>query len=68
MQANVGRLDRIVRIVVGLILIGLAVSGTIGIWGWIGLLPLLSGLLGVCMLYRLLGINTCGCCGSKKPD
>lgn len=71
MQANVGGLDRLFRIVVGVVLIGLAVSGTIGAWGWIGVVPLASGLLRFCMVYKLLGISSCGCCGGKsckKPD
>lgn len=68
MQANVGSLDRLVRIIVGLVLIGLALSGTIGLWGWIGVLPLTSGLFRFCLLYKWLGITTCGsCCACKKP-
>ena len=59
MSPNVGTLDRSVRIVAGLALIGLAALGTIGAWGWIGLVPLATGLAGYCPAYRLLGINTC---------
>ena len=47
MKANVGGIDRILRIVIGLALIGLAVTGTVGIWGWIGIVPLLTGLVPV---------------------
>jgi Protein of unknown function (DUF2892) len=59
MTPNAGTLDRSVRIVAGLALIGLAAFGTIGAWGWIGLVPLATGLAGYCPAYRLLGINTC---------
>ncbi|AQU83028.1 MULTISPECIES: YgaP family membrane protein [unclassified Halomonas] len=59
MKANVGGIDKVARIVVGAVLIGLALTGTIGVWGWIGLLPLASGLFNFCPLYPLLGISTC---------
>ncbi|WP_454763932.1 YgaP family membrane protein [Cupriavidus campinensis] len=59
MQANVGNVDRILRIVVGLVLIGLAATGRIGVWGWIGLLPLLTGIVRVCPAYSILGVKTC---------
>lgn len=56
---NVGGLDRGLRIVVGLVLIALAATGTVGWWGWIGVVPLLTGLMGGCPAYALLGVNTC---------
>lgn len=59
MQANVGTLDRVLRVLVGLVLIGLALTGTIGAWGWIGLLPLATGLLRYCPAYSLFGWRTC---------
>ena len=59
MKSNVGGMDRIVRIVVGLVMIGLALAGQIGAWGWIGIVPLATGALGWCPPYSLLGINTC---------
>ena len=59
MRANVGGVDRIARIVVGLVLITLAATGTVGIWGWIGIVPLLTGLIRWCPLYPLLGISSC---------
>jgi hypothetical protein len=59
MTRNVGGIDRILRIIVGLVLIGLAATGTVGLWGWIGVVPLATGLLGTCPAYRLLGMNTC---------
>jgi len=58
-QANVGTVDRVLRIVVGLVLIGLAATGHIGVWGWIGVVPLATGLLRVCPAYSILGVRTC---------
>ena len=59
MKQNAGSLDRILRVVAGLVLIGLAATGTVGVWGWIGVVPLATGLFGFCPAYTLLGINTC---------
>jgi len=60
MKLNIGGLDRITRIVVGFVLIGLAASNVIGIWGWLGMIPLATGLLRFCPLYSILGINSSG--------
>ena len=59
MKSNVGGIDRVLRIAIGLVLIGLAATGTVGLWGWIGVLPLATGLVGWCPPYALLGWNTC---------
>ena len=59
MSANVGGIDKILRIVIGASLILLAVTGKVGWWGYIGIVPLLTGLTGRCALYSMLGINTC---------
>ncbi|MGB2065494.1 MULTISPECIES: DUF2892 domain-containing protein [Marinomonas] len=59
MKANVGGLDKILRIVVGVLLIALALTGVIGAWGYIGVIPLATGVFNFCALYTLLGINTC---------
>jgi O-antigen ligase len=59
MKFNVGGTDRILRIVVGLVLIALAATGTIGVWGWIGLVPLLTGIFRFCPAYAMFGMNTC---------
>ena len=59
MKANVGGIDRILRIVAGLVLIGLAATGTVGAWGWIGVVPLATGAIGWCPPYAILGFNTC---------
>lgn len=59
MKPNEGTIDRAVRVIAGLVLIGLAATGTIGVWGWIGLAPLLTGAIGVCPAYAILGVSTC---------
>ncbi|WP_089959214.1 DUF2892 domain-containing protein [Limnohabitans sp. 2KL-3] len=59
MTSNVGGIDRILRIVLGVVLVALAATGTVGAWGWVGLVPLATGLSGWCPPYSLLGINTC---------
>ena len=59
MQKNVGQIDKIIRIAVGLLLIVLALMGTIGWWGWIGIVPIATGLMGSCPAYSLLGFSTC---------
>jgi hypothetical protein len=59
MKSNVGGIDRILRIVIGLALIALTLTGTIGVWGWIGVVPLLTAGLGTCPLYSVLGFSTC---------
>ena len=59
MKANVGSIDRALRVVVGLVLVGLTLAGTIGVWGWIGIIPIATGLFSFCPLYALLGMNTC---------
>lgn len=56
---NVGSADRIIRIVVGLGLIGLVFVGPQTPWGWIGVVPLATGLIGSCPLYTLFGLKTC---------
>jgi len=59
MKTNVGGIDRILRIVLGLVLIGLTLTGTIGVWGWIGVVPLATGFMSFCPLYTMIGVNTC---------
>ena len=59
MKANTGTVDRALRVIVGLVLVGLAAAGTIGVWGWIGVVPLATGLIGFCPAYTVLGISTC---------
>lgn len=59
MDKNEGGLDRTLRIVVGIALLALVFVGPQTPWGWIGLVPLATGLIGWCPAYRLLGISTC---------
>jgi hypothetical protein len=59
MKVNEGVIDRSLRVIAGLVLIGLAATGTVGTWAYIGIVPLLTGAIGMCPLYSLLGINTC---------
>jgi hypothetical protein len=59
MKANVGGIDRILRIAVGALLIVLAALNAVGVWGYIGIVPVLTGLFRFCPVYPLLGISTC---------
>ena len=59
MKANVGGIDRILRIVVGLLLIVLALTGTIGAWGWIGVVLVATGAFSFCPLYTVFGFSSC---------
>ena len=59
MQCNVGGIDRILRITVGAVLVILAITNVIGTWGWIGLVPMATGIFRFCPAYPLLGIKTC---------
>jgi hypothetical protein len=56
---NVGSVDRVLRIVVGLVLLSLVFVGPKTAWGWIGIVPLLTAVVGICPLYSVLGIKTC---------
>ena len=58
-STNVGGIYRILRIALGLLLIALAITGKLVPWGWIGLVPLLTGIFSTCPLYSLIGINSC---------
>jgi hypothetical protein len=58
MKLNVGSIDRVLRVLVGLGLIAWALMGG-PVWAWIGILPLGTGLVGFCPAYPLLGISTC---------
>lgn len=58
MTRNEGIMDRSIRIFLGVLLVCLALTG-VSVWGWIGLIALLTGLFGTCPVYSLLGINTC---------
>jgi hypothetical protein len=60
MKINEGTLDRALRAVAGVALLGATAAGMIGPWGWTGVVPLLTAGIGWCPLYTVLGINTCG--------
>ncbi|MGE4409189.1 MAG: DUF2892 domain-containing protein [Sphingobium sp.] len=59
LNRNVGGIDRILRIVIGVVLIALVFVGPKTAWGWLGLIPLATGLLRTCPLYSLIGLNSC---------
>ncbi len=59
MKTNEGSIDRALRIIAGIALIALAYTGAIGKWGYIGILPLLTGIMGICPAYSIFGISTC---------
>ncbi len=72
MQKNTGTVDRALRVVVGLAVLSLTVVGPQTMWGLLGLVPLLTGLVGYCPLYPLVGANTCctdskACCATTAP-
>lgn len=58
-KTNVGSVDRVLRIAIGLALIVLAATGTVGAWGWIGVLLLVTGIVRVCPAYLPFGLSTC---------
>ncbi|MBU1359507.1 MAG: DUF2892 domain-containing protein [Gammaproteobacteria bacterium] len=68
MQANVGTMDRVLRVVLGVLLIGLAATQVIGLWGYIGVVPLVTGLFRFCPAYSLFGFNTCPMKKSQAPS
>ena len=59
MTRNVGSIDRGLRVLIGLALIVAALTGTIGVWGYIGIVPLLTAFVGYCPAYSVIGMNTC---------
>lgn len=64
MKKNVGGVERAIRVAAGVALIALAATGTVGVWGWLGVVPLATGLVGWCPPYALFGFSTC----SVKTD
>ena len=59
MVNNIGRLDRVARFVLGVVLIALALVGPQTPWGWLGVIPLATSLMGSCPAYTLFGVRTC---------
>jgi hypothetical protein len=62
MTRNAGMIDRALRVILGVALIAIVFFGPQTAWGWVGLAPLLTGLVGNCPLYTILGIKTCKAC------
>lgn len=60
MSKNMGTVDRVARLVIGGGLVALAATGNVGLWGWIGVVPLLTAAVGWCPAYTMLGFDTCG--------
>lgn len=60
MKVNEGAVDRVLRVIAGAGILSLAFVGPQTPWAYLGAIPLLTGLVGVCPLYSILGINTCG--------
>ncbi|MBA4072210.1 MAG: DUF2892 domain-containing protein [Gemmatimonas sp.] len=58
-KVNEGTIDRILRVAVGVVLVALALTKG-WMWAWIGVVPILTGAIGVCPIYSIFGINTCG--------
>jgi hypothetical protein len=65
MKVNEHTIDRTLRVIAGLVLITLAATNTVGAWGWIGVLPLITGIVGFCPAYAIMGMSTCA---TKKAD
>jgi hypothetical protein len=65
MGMNVGSLDRWLRVIVGFVIVSLVFVGPRSAWGWLGMIPLMTGLFGYCPLYRLLGLSTCPTAGQR---
>ena len=59
MSKNVGGIDRILRIIIGAVMIAETLAGRIPVWGWIGVVPLATGLMSWCPAYNIFGIKTC---------
>jgi len=59
MNKNVGGVDRILRVVVGLLLIALAATGTVGAWGYVGIVPIVTAAIGWCPAYLPFGFSSC---------
>lgn len=67
MLQNVGSVDRVIRVVAGVVLIGASLLGYIGLWGWIGVVPLATGLFRFCPAYLPFGLSTCALKSSGTP-
>jgi len=61
MKPNIGAIDRIIRVLIGVLLCASADNGHLGLWAWIGVLPIITALLNFCPIYSLIG------CSTNKP-
>ena len=76
MQKNVGSIDKVLRVIIGLVLIAYAIMPSFGmmpdtgynVYGWVGIIPLGTALLGLCPLYSILGVETCCSCASDEKE
>jgi hypothetical protein len=68
MSHNTNAIDRGIRIVLGLVLLSLFLFGPKTSWGLVGLVPLITGVIGLCPLYRALGISTCSTSHTPRPQ
>jgi hypothetical protein len=59
LKVNEHPVERVARVILGVALVGMAAMGTIGVWGYIGVVPILTGAVGSCPLYTLFGLSTC---------
>ena len=59
MTTNIGTVDRIARLALGALLVVLALTGTIGVWGWLGLIFIGTAFVKFCPIYKVLGVKTC---------
>ena len=66
MPRNEGTIDRALRVIVGLVVLSLVFVGPQTPWAWLGLIPLVTGLVGYCPVYSILGIRTCPISGAKS--
>jgi len=67
MLQNVGSVDRVIRVAAGVALIGASLFGAIGPWGWIGVVPLATGLFRFCPVYLPFGLSTCAAKTDAPP-
>ena len=62
MTKNIGSADRIARLALGIFLVVLALTGTIGVWGWLGLIFIVTAFMNFCPIYKVIGVKTCKDC------
>lgn len=66
MSPNVGTIDKVLRVIIGAVLISLVFVGPQTLWGWIGVIPIVTALVSFCPLYAILGIKTCKVAQTKS--